>query len=39
LHGHATVVLDEEAASKLARKETYDWVRDHKLLVEKRIAR
>ncbi len=39
LHTHATVVLDEEAASKLKRTEYYNWVRDHKHLVQKKIGR
>jgi len=39
LHSYATVVLDEEAASKLKRKEYYNWVRDNKKLVQKRIGR
>ena len=39
LHTHATVVLDEEAASLLKRREYYDWVRDNKHLVQKKIGR
>jgi len=39
LHGCATVVLDEAAASKLARTEYYNWVRDNKYLVQKRFGR
>ncbi len=39
LHGYTTVVLDEEAASKLQRKEYYNWVRDNKQLVQKKIGR
>ena len=39
LHCHATVVLDEEAASKLSRREYYDWVRDNKHPVRKTIGR
>jgi glucosamine-6-phosphate deaminase len=39
LHSYAIVVLDEEAASKLERKEYYNWVRDNKHVVEKRIGR
>ena len=39
LHSFVTVVLDEEAASKLERKEYYNWVRDNKQLVQKRIGR
>lgn len=39
LHGFAIVVLDEEAASKLERKKYYNWIRDNKHVVEKRIGR
>ena len=39
LHSYAIVVLDEKAASKLERKEYYNWVRDNKHVVEKRIGR
>ncbi len=39
LHTHATVVLDEEAASRLKRTEYYNWVRDNKHLVQKKIGR
>ncbi|MBN2351498.1 MAG: glucosamine-6-phosphate deaminase [Spirochaetales bacterium] len=39
LHTEATVVLDEEAASKLSRTEYYNWVRDHKHSVQKMIGR
>jgi glucosamine-6-phosphate deaminase len=39
LHTLATVVLDEEAAGKLKRTEYYNWVRDHKHLVQKKIGR
>jgi glucosamine-6-phosphate deaminase len=39
LHTCATVVLDEEAASKLKRAEYYNWVRDNKHLVQKKIGR
>ena len=39
LHTLATVVLDNEAASKLVRKEYYNWVRDNKQTVQKRIGR
>jgi glucosamine-6-phosphate deaminase len=39
LHNYATVVLDEEAASKLTRTEYYNWVRDNKHLVQKKIGR
>lgn len=39
LHSHVTVVLDEEAASGLQRKEYYNWVRDNKKLVHKKIGR
>jgi len=33
------VVLDEEAASKLKRKEYYNWIRDNKHIVRKQIGR
>lgn len=39
LHTLATVVLDEAAASKLKRKEYYNWVRDNKHLVQKMVGR
>lgn len=39
LHTDVTVVLDNEAASKLARTEYYNWVRDHKHLVQKMVGR
>lgn len=39
LHTHVTVVLDEEAASQLKRKEYYNWVRDNKHIVAKKIGR
>jgi glucosamine-6-phosphate deaminase len=39
LHTHATVVIDEACASKLERKEYYNWVRDNKHLVQKRVGR
>ncbi|MBN2372352.1 glucosamine-6-phosphate deaminase [bacterium] len=39
LHNHATVILDKAAASKLARTEYYNWVRDNKHLVKKWIGR
>jgi glucosamine-6-phosphate deaminase len=39
LHCHATVVLDEDAASLLTRREYYNWVRDNKKLVQKKIGR
>jgi len=35
----ATVVLDQEAASKLKRTEYYNWVRDNKHLVQKKVGR
>jgi glucosamine-6-phosphate deaminase len=38
LHSHAIVVLDEEAASNLERKDYYNWVRDQKLLISKRTG-
>ena len=39
LHTHVTVVLDEDAASKLTRTEYYNWVRDNKHLVKKMVGR
>jgi len=39
LHSYVTVVLDEEAASKLTRKEYYNWVKNNKKLVQKKIGR
>jgi glucosamine-6-phosphate deaminase len=39
LHTFATVVLDEAAAAKLKRKEYYNWVRDNKHLVQKKVGR
>lgn len=39
LHTHVTVVLDEAAASKLVRKDYYNWVRDNKHLVQKMVGR
>lgn len=39
LHCLATVVLDEEAAASLQRREYYDWVRDNKHMVQKQIGR
>ena len=39
LHSYATVVLDVDAASKLTRTEYYNWVRDNKHLVQKRVGR
>ncbi len=39
LHNYVTVVLDEEAASKLTRTEYYNWVRDNKQLVQKKVGR
>ncbi len=39
IHTHATVVLDQEAASKLARADYYNWVRDNKHLVQKHVGR
>ncbi|MDG5814670.1 glucosamine-6-phosphate deaminase [Chitinispirillales bacterium ANBcel5] len=39
LHCYATVILDEDAASKLTRKEYYNWVRDNKHMVQKRVGR
>jgi len=39
LHGFAIVVLDKEAASKLERKKYYNWIRDNKHVIEKKIGR
>ena len=39
LHSYVIVVLDEEAASKLKRKEYYNWIRNNKHIVQKRIGR
>jgi glucosamine-6-phosphate deaminase len=39
LHSLATVVLDEAAASKLKKKEYYNWVRDNKHSVQKLVGR
>ncbi len=39
LHSFVTIVLDEAAASKLTRTEYYNWVRDNKHLVQKRVGR
>jgi glucosamine-6-phosphate deaminase len=39
LHTYATVVLDAEAAYMLTRTEYYNWVRDNKQLVQKKIGR
>jgi glucosamine-6-phosphate deaminase len=39
LHTHVTVVLDQEAAAGLARAEYYNWVRDNKHLVQKKVGR
>lgn len=39
LHTHATVVIDEACGAKLKRKEYYNWVRDNKHLVQKRVGR
>lgn len=39
LHCHVTVVLDRDAASMLTRTEYYNWVRDNKKLVQKKIGR
>jgi len=39
LHSYAIVVLDAKAASKLERKEYYNWIRDNKHVVEKKIGR
>jgi glucosamine-6-phosphate deaminase len=39
LHTFVTVVLDKGAASELTRTEYYNWVRDNKHLVQKRVGR
>ncbi len=39
LHSFVMVVLDEEAASKLKRREYYNWIRDNKHIVRKKIGR
>jgi len=39
LHTHVTIVLDDEAASQLKRREYYNWVRDNKHIVAKKIGR
>ena len=39
LHSFVTIVLDQDAASKLKRTEYYNWVRDNKHLVQKNIGR
>jgi glucosamine-6-phosphate deaminase len=39
LHPHATVILDKPAASELTRVDYYNWVRDNKYIVQKRIGR
>jgi glucosamine-6-phosphate deaminase len=39
LHTFVTVVLDKAAASKLTRTEYYNWVRDNKHLVQKKVGR
>jgi glucosamine-6-phosphate deaminase len=39
LHTQATVILDEAAASKLKRKDYYNWVRDNKHMVQKMVGR
>ncbi len=36
LHGHVIVVLDEKASSKLKRRDYYNWIRDNKLLLQKK---
>ena len=38
LHGNVTVVLDEDAAALLKRKDYYNWVRDNKHLVQKSVG-
>jgi len=39
LHNYVTIVLDKGAASKLKRTEYYNWVRDHKQLIQKQVGR
>ena len=39
LHSYVTVVLDDAASSKLTRTEYYNWVRDNKHLVQKKVGR
>ncbi len=39
LHSYVTVVLDKDAASKLKRTEYYNWVRDNKQLIQKKVGR
>lgn len=39
LHTYVNVVLDEGAASKLKRTDYYNWVRDHKHMVQKQVGR
>ncbi len=39
LHVHATVVLDQAAASQLTRREYYNWISNNKQLVQKKIGR
>jgi len=39
LHSYVIVVLDKEAAAKLGRKEYYNWIRDNKHVVQKKIGR
>jgi len=39
LHNCVNIVLDKAASSKLKRTEYYNWVRDNKHLVQKKIGR
>jgi len=39
LHNYSSVVLDEDAAAKLSRTEYYNWIRDNKHLVQKKVGR
>lgn len=39
LHGCSTVILDKAAASGLDRVKYYNWIRDNKYTVQKRIGR
>lgn len=38
LHSKVTIVLDNEAAEHLKRKDYYNWVRDNKLEVRKKVG-
>ncbi len=39
LHSYVNVVLDQDAASGLKRTEYYNWVRDNKHMVQKKVGR